>query len=55
MGSDTDGKFRLDNSISGQYLITELDLNFENNKWSYVLTLCRPSNTKPKINDMINE
>ena len=55
MGSDIDGKFRLDNSVSGQYLITELDLNFENNKWSYVLTLCRPSNTKPKINDVINE
>lgn len=55
MGSESDGKFILDDSVSGQYLITELDLNYENNQWKYILTLCRPSSMKPKIKEEKDE
>ena len=44
-----DGKFVLDKSISGQYLVTKCVMKFKDNAWQYLVTLSRPSSTKPKI------
>lgn len=44
-----DGAFIIDDSVSGQYLITGQEMKFENMEWSYILTLCRSSLTKPQI------
>jgi hypothetical protein len=46
------GKFILDKTVSGQYLITGVSIVYSNNKWDYILTLVRPSSSKPNI---INE
>jgi hypothetical protein len=50
--SEMDGKFEIDKSISGQYLITNCNMKFANSKWEYKITLKRPTSDKPKI---INE
>ena len=42
----------IDRAISGQYLITAVNLIYNDNKWTYELTLNRPADQKPKI---INE
>lgn len=47
-----DGKFEIDKSISGQYLITNCIMKFANSRWEYKITLKRPTSDKPKI---INE
>ena len=39
----------IDRAISGQYLITGVEIKYSNNKWSYDLTLNRPADQKPKI------
>ena len=44
-----DGKFVLDKSISGQYLITGCKMKFHNHKWDYKVILRRPTIMKPKI------
>lgn len=46
------GKFILDKTVSGQYLITGVSIVYSNNKWDYILTLVRPASSKPNI---INE
>ena len=48
--SDFDnGMFRIDRTVSGQYLITAMDLTYENNSWKYILTLNRPADIVPSI------
>ena len=44
-----DGSFKIDKSISGQYLITGCEIKFANKKWQYKVILSRPSSQKPKI------
>ena len=50
--NEMDGKFEIDKSISGQYLVTNCNMKFANSKWEYKITLKRPTSDKPKI---INE
>jgi hypothetical protein len=48
--NDDDGKFVIDKMISGQYLITQVDIRYtSNNGWEQVFTLNRPAKSKPKI------
>lgn len=42
----------IDRAVSGQYLITAVNLIYNDNRWTYELTLNRPADQKPKI---INE
>lgn len=42
------GKFRLDRTVSAQYLIESVDIIYNNFKWDYKLTLVRPASGKPK-------
>lgn len=49
------GKFRLDRSVSAQYLISSINIIFNNNTWDYVLTLVRPASSKPNILKENNE
>lgn len=43
------GYFKIDRTISGQYLVTSMDLTYENNGWKYILTLNRPADIAPDI------
>lgn len=43
------GKFRLDRTVSAQYLIYGVDIIFNNGNWDYTLTLIRPAIGKPNI------
>jgi hypothetical protein len=47
-----DGKFEMDKSVSGQYLVTGCTMKFKEGQWQYVITLSRPTINKPKL---INE
>lgn len=47
--SSDNGKFVVDKTVSGQYLITGINASFKNNEWDYVLTLVRPSLAQPNI------
>lgn len=47
-----DGKFILDKTVSAQYLITGVNIIYNDSNWEYVLTLARPAKDKPNI---INE
>lgn len=47
--NEGDGTFKIDKSISGQYLITGCEIKFQNHKWQYRVILSRPSDQKPKI------
>ena len=46
---NSSGNFRLDRTVSGQYLITSINIQYTNNEWNYILNLIRPSKDKPKI------
>lgn len=47
---DTNNKFTIDKMISGQYLITSVDIRYSsNNGWEQIYTLNRPAKAKPKI------
>lgn len=37
------GKFRIDKTVSGQYLILGVDITYTDDKWDYVLTLVKPA------------
>ena len=43
------GKFKLDRTISAQYLISSVDIIFDDGEWEYILTLIRPFTDKPNI------
>ena len=43
------GRFTLDRTASGQYLITGIELIYNNREWDYVLTLTKPASTKANI------
>lgn len=43
------GKFRLDRTVSAQYLIHSVDIVFNDGNWNYILTLVRPAIGKPNI------
>ena len=45
----SNGKFRIDRTVSGQYLITEVVITYNNNKWNYDLTLIKPNNASSII------
>lgn len=48
--TDTDnGKFVIDKTVSGQYLITGLNAMFKTSGWEYTLTLSRPPLSYPNI------
>ena len=38
----SNGKFRIDKTVSGQYLITSTVFEFKNNEWNYGIMLARP-------------
>lgn len=46
---DTAGRFKIDKTSSGQYLITSINIIYSNNEWKYILTLNRPANISPDI------
>ena len=46
---DTAGRFKIDKTSSGQYLITSINIIYSNNEWKYILTLNRPANISPNI------
>ena len=43
------GNFRIDRTSSGQYLITAVNVIYNNNRWDYKLTLTKPASTKASI------
>lgn len=43
------GKFILDKTASGQYLITAVEFLYNNNEWNYILTLVKPGKDKVSI------
>lgn len=43
------GEFIIDKNISGQYLITSVNIEYSDNKWQYKLKLNRPASHKPKF------
>lgn len=45
----SDGKYVLDGTISGQYMITSQEITFENYRWKYKIRLSRPTINKQKI------
>lgn len=47
--NDDNSDFKIDKTISGQYLITASHIKFSNNSWEYTLTLNRPNSSKPKV------
>lgn len=53
MPGTSNGRFRLDRSVSGQYLISEVNISYsKETSWEYKLTLVRSAIDKPKL---INE
>lgn len=45
------GKFRVDKTASAQYLISEVDIIYNNNTWDYILTLVKPTIGNPILNE----
>lgn len=45
----SNGKFRLDKTVSGQYLITSVVFEFKNNEWNYAIVLARPPQPQTNI------
>ena len=43
------GKFRLDKTASGQYLIIGTEIAYENNAWAYTLTMAKPASVNQSI------
>lgn len=43
------GSFRIDKTVSAQYLITGINIKYNNNAWDYVLTLVKPAQSKVSI------
>lgn len=50
-----DGEFIIDKSISGQYLVTRCEIDYNNFKWSYKINLSRPTSDKPQLINEKNE
>jgi hypothetical protein len=48
-GKSANGSFRIDKTCSGQYLITGVDIIYNNNAWDYKLTLAKPASSKVSI------
>lgn len=44
-----EGKFTLDRTVSGQYLISGVNVLYSNNEWNYILTLTKPASTKTNL------
>ena len=54
--NNQNGHFVIDQSISGQYLVTKCNMKYKDKRWVYVVTISRPTNMKPQIiNDESNE
>ena len=47
--SNDNGKFEMDKTVSGQYLITGCRIKYQNKEWEYELTISRPSSQSQKI------
>ena len=43
------GKYKIDRTVSGQYLILGVNIIYSNNSWNYELTLAKPAITKASI------
>lgn len=48
-GKSANGSFTIDKTCSGQYLITGVDIIYNNNVWDYKLILARPASSKGNI------
>ena len=46
---NNDGMFRIDKTVSGQYLIIGVNITYSNNNWDYNLTLTKPASSKVSI------
>ena len=44
-----DGQYRIDKTISGQYLINGIEIGYNKNGWAYKLNLVRPTASRPSI------
>jgi hypothetical protein len=47
--NDTNGQFRIDKTISGQYLIYGVEMSYNRQKWQYTLKLVKPASSKVSI------
>lgn len=45
----SNGNFRLDRTVSGQYLINGVEIIYSDNKWEYTLTMIKPASTRVSI------
>ena len=45
----TNGNFRLDRTVSGQYLINGVEIIYSGNRWEYILTMIKPASTRVSI------
>ena len=43
------GTYKIDRTVSGQYLILGVNIIYTNNNWEYILTLAKPASTKVSI------
>ena len=43
------GIYKVDRTVSGQYLILGVNIIYTNNNWEYILTLAKPASTKASI------
>lgn len=43
------GRFIIDKTVSGQYLILSTEIIFSNNRWEYILTLTKPASNRTSI------
>ena len=43
------GAFRIDKTVSGQYLITGVNVVYNNKQWDYTLTLVKPAISRVSI------
>jgi hypothetical protein len=43
------GNFKLDRTVSGQYLINGVEIIYSDNKWEYTLTMIKPASTRVSI------
>ena len=55
ISNDNDSEFKIDESISGQYLITSSNIKYSKGNWEYTLVLNRPNSLKPKILKNVDE
>ena len=43
------GNYKIDRTVSGQYLIMDVNIIYTNKQWEYILTLAKPASTTVSI------